>query len=536
MRILKILSFFFLSFSLSAQSWNSLVQIGAIGTESIDDLQTDSDQHLYACGRFNSSFEIEGTTLENVGNADVFLLKMNADASLDWALSGGSSSLDASAGIALTETDIYWTGTYWLNATFGEIELTAEKSAKSIFLLEYNLEGEATWDLSIHGTGTKSVTDIKSDDQGNIYLTGSFSDSLFVMDRALRAKSETDLFVLKLNESHELLWLIQAGDEGVTLPERMAITSNGDIILAGAIQGIATFGDDVVETNTSDDDVFVARFSADGEGIWGRKAGGVHGQFCSALTLDEEENIYVGGNIIGVMKLSDDLIIQSPNLANNLFLLKYNADGMPIWAKSMGGFDPELVTDLRYKDEQLVLSGYFRESLEIDDFSATATPNLNTAFLASFDLTGQSQWVKVIKGDNQIFLDEIAFNHQTGEILGAGAFNGSLEFDNEIYETNGFYDVFIGSYGGIFTEVKETGKNELSFKISPNPASEFIFIKTEEEAFETEVVNIQGQVLLKSKNEKTIDVSRLPTGIYLLKIKSKENNSRRIIRFLKNSD
>jgi len=320
-QIFKIFSFLFFSFSLSAQSWNSLVQIGAAGTESIDDLQTNADQHLFACGRFNSGFEIEGTPLVNAGNADVFLLKMNADASLDWAVSGGSSSLDASAGIALTETQIYWTGTYWLDAAFGELTLTAEKSAKSIFLLEYSLEGEVNWNLSIHGTGTKTVTDIQSDEEGNIYLTGSFSDSLFVMDRALRAKSETDLFVLKLNESHEILWLVQAGDEGVTLPERMVIASNGDVILAGAIQGIATFGTDVVDTNTSDDDVFVARLSTEGEGIWGRKAGGVHGQFCSALTMDEEENIYVGGNIIGVMKLSDDLIIQSPNLANNLFLV-----------------------------------------------------------------------------------------------------------------------------------------------------------------------------------------------------------------------
>lgn len=528
-RILKILSFLFFSLSISAQSWNSLIQIGATGNESIDDLQTDANQDLYICGRFDNTFDIQGTSLVNVGNADVFLLKMNSDASLDWAITGGSSSLDASVGIALTETQIYWTGTYWLNASFGDLELSTEKSARSIFLLELNMDGSINWDLSIHGTGTKNITDIKTDAIGNIYLTGSFSDSLFVMDRALSAKSETDLFVLKLNESHEIVWLIQAGEEGVTLPERMAIANNGDVILAGAIQGIATIGADVIDTNTSDDDVFVARFSAGGEGLWGRKAGGVHGQFCSALTLDEDNNIYVGGNIIGVMKLSEDIIIQSPNLANNLFLLKYDSDGIPIWAKSMGGFDPELVTDLKYKDDRLILSGYFRESLEIDDFFATAAPNLNTSFLASFDLTGESRWVKVINGDNQVFLDEIAFNDQTGEILGAGAFNGSVVFDTETYEVNGFFDVFIGNYGGIFTEVKETERIEVDFKIFPNPTSEYVFIETQEEIFETEVFNLQGQSLLQSKNEKSIDVSKLATGVYMVKIQSKNASSSRVL-------
>jgi len=120
--------------------------------------------------------------------------------------------------------------------------------------------------------------------------------------------------------------------------------------------------------------------------------------------------------------------------------------------------------------------------------------------------------------------------------LGAGAFNGSLEFDNETYETNGFYDVFIGSYGGIFTDVKKTKEEAFNFKISPNPANDFLFIETQEEAFETKIVNIQGQILLQNINEKSINISELPSGIYFLKINSKKNNSLRITRFLKSSN
>ena len=482
--------------------------------------------------RQNTNLQIGDTFFESIGNADVFLAKMNADASLNWALSGGSISIDESAGIALTESHVYWTGTYWLEANFGNLNLTAKKSSKSIFLLQYTSEGTIAWSASIHGTGTKNINDIKSDAQGNIYLTGSFSDSLFYADTVLIAKGATDLFLLKLNDSQELLFLTQAGDLGEIVPEKLEIASDGSILLAGSFQGEASFGDIQIETNTSDDDVFIARFSANGESIWGRKAGGVHEQFCSALTLDESDNIYVGGNIVGVMTLSDDIVIQSPNLVDNLFLLKYDLAGTPIWGRSMGALDPEFVSDLQYKENQLILSGYFRESLEIDNFTATAEANRNTGFLTSFDLAGQSQWLKVIGGDNQVFLNEIALNN-SGDLFAAGTFNESVEFDNETFSTNGLYDICIARNEDLFTSSIAIDPSILNLKIYPNPAHDYISIETDLENFQADVIDIHGQILLQRYNEKNINISRLPVGTYFLKFQHLSKSYASSIRFIK---
>jgi len=58
--------------------------------------------------------------------------------------------------------------------------------------------------------------------------------------------------------------------------------------------------------------------------------------------------------------------------------------------------------------------------------------------------------------------------------------------------------------------------NKLS--IFPNPAHDRIYIKTPETTFETEIINVFGQVLSQDRNKTEIDISTLPTGTYILRL------------------
>ncbi|WP_418509689.1 FG-GAP-like repeat-containing protein [Corallibacter sp.] len=60
--------------------------------------------------------------------------------------------------------------------------------------------------------------------------------------------------------------------------------------------------------------------------------------------------------------------------------------------------------------------------------------------------------------------------------------------------------------------------NELS--IYPNPVKDVLNIKTSSQEYSYHLFNIQGQEVLKANNQtsKTIDVSKLPSGIYILKL------------------
>ncbi|WP_147676031.1 T9SS type A sorting domain-containing protein [Algibacter pacificus] len=61
-----------------------------------------------------------------------------------------------------------------------------------------------------------------------------------------------------------------------------------------------------------------------------------------------------------------------------------------------------------------------------------------------------------------------------------------------------------------------------AFTIYPNPVNHILNIKTPNQKYNYSIYNIQGQVVLKNMNQtsKTINVSKLPSGIYLLKLYS----------------
>lgn len=66
------------------------------------------------------------------------------------------------------------------------------------------------------------------------------------------------------------------------------------------------------------------------------------------------------------------------------------------------------------------------------------------------------------------------------------------------------------------------------FSVFPNPTNRFINIHTEKE-FDVELINILGKVIYKGKNTKTLDVSGMPSGSYILRFKAECFISHKII-------
>jgi hypothetical protein len=71
--------------------------------------------------------------------------------------------------------------------------------------------------------------------------------------------------------------------------------------------------------------------------------------------------------------------------------------------------------------------------------------------------------------------------------------------------------------------------NDALVKVYPNPASDFIYIETIEDINST-LVDINGKIIFATK-EKTIDISKLTKGMYILRIenKSKEFTQKKIV-------
>ncbi|MDZ7612916.1 MAG: T9SS type A sorting domain-containing protein [Flavobacteriaceae bacterium] len=78
--------------------------------------------------------------------------------------------------------------------------------------------------------------------------------------------------------------------------------------------------------------------------------------------------------------------------------------------------------------------------------------------------------------------------------------------------------------------------DKIFFKIYPNPANDSIIVRSlNYEPLSITVYDIYGRLILKTStdgNNKSVDVNKIPTGIYLMNINS--SNATGTVKFLKN--
>ena len=153
-------------------------------------------------------------------------MKLTSSGEMDWVLTGGSEGNDTDSGICVDEAGaLYWVGGFWLNGQYGELNLTSTKSSKSIFFTKYDTEGEVIWSKLIEGTNTKNSGPPIVDKEGNVYIAGSFADSLFVDQQVFVARAEEDSFVSKWNTDGQLIWLTHFGEEGLNRASEVIINT-----------------------------------------------------------------------------------------------------------------------------------------------------------------------------------------------------------------------------------------------------------------------------------------------------------------------
>ncbi len=497
------------------QTWPWLTPVSGIGSETIAGIETRTNDGLVVSGHFQNELLI-GNILETAeGNTDAFVAALDQTGQEQWIFTGSSAGADKSTDVSTdSENNIYWAGEYWFDGTFGDLTISTTKSSKAIFLARITATGTLDWIKSIEGTGNKILGAMTTDEAGNSYLTGNFSDSLFVENNlVLTAVAEKDFFILKFSPAGNFLWAKQAGISGEIQPEGIGCQNNL-IAVTGSMRGSYDFGNDTIQNNTNDSDAFLAVYDGDGNVSWARKIGGVNEQNGSDIAFDNEDNIYAVGSFFGVIRLGPDLEIQSPNLNDNLYFVKYDVTGFPLLARSIGDLEIELSESFVFTNDRFYWSGLFKNSFTVDGFSLEATGDDFNTFILEIDMTATVQEVYLVTSPETVLLSELAVDEQ-GQIFGGGALNGTAMFNDEtaLTSVNGF-DSFVGQLTPLIVGTNEI--LEKPFKIYPNPATEYFTIESPLDDLVVRVFTINGIEILKT-NERIIDCQNWTSGLYILK-------------------
>lgn len=238
---------------------------GTIDDEA-NSIAVDDSGNIYLAGCFQSPTINFGTyTLTNVGSYDIFLVKYDTVGNVLWAKSTGGNDYDMNNSVVLDATgNTYVAG--WFYSTIINFDSTTlvntdgTGSSADIFLLKYDVNGNALWAKSADGTADDQAGSIAIDTSGNAYLAGWYASSTIIFDSiTLTNAGGYDIFLVKFDPNGNIIWGKRAGGTNADGASSVAINTSDNIFLTGSYQSTSiTFGSTTL-TNAGYSDIFLSK-------------------------------------------------------------------------------------------------------------------------------------------------------------------------------------------------------------------------------------------------------------------------------------
>lgn len=376
------------------------------------DLARDDAGNIFVVGTFQSSITLgTDTPVTLVAPAEMpamYIAKYTASGTLLWAREaiGGPNLLRCKAAVDTTG-NLYLTGDYYSTLKFYDgnalvATLSGEPgSGCEIFLAKYSPTGELTWAESDGGQWDDHGESLAIDSaSGRLYIGGIFDGTLNLGSGASTttlnsADDNVDPFLAQYTLDGTLLWAkqIDGGSGGV-----FSLAAKG----TDAVLATGYYDDTIILNGTSPitltgslgSSQFVAEFSAsDGQVRWAQKANGTSSCMGRAVAADDTGQIYVAGDFRETCDFYNaDVVFDNLTSfgSNDMFMIKYQADGTPEWLRQGGGTSYDFGQDVTFdQDSNLLFIGTcdrYPVSFTTDGAGTTVASSISCA--ATYDLDG----------------------------------------------------------------------------------------------------------------------------------------------------
>lgn len=335
------------------------------------------------------------------------------------------------------------------------------------------------WSSFYGGNHNDDLRSIETDSEGNAIYVGITSSSDFpVLDGGgfyqstggYQGQSSTtlDCFIIKFNNNGVRLWATYYGGERTEIAYDVAIDKNDNIFFVGRTQSenfptfdAGTYFLPYYPSNNGIhwEDCFIVKLSSSSDLLWATCFGGSNDDRPYAVTIDLNDNVYVGGRT----KSGDFLFKQKVGAYNQLttcaitntdgFIVQFSNQGDYLWGTPVGGTYSNSVGDLDTDSYgNLFVLGRTRSiNFPLVDNSTYFQPNIggnnssyneNDLTIMKFNVMGELKWSTYYggaqnEGGNSESIGSLVVDLNNNiYVLGFGRVDSSFPF----YDAGGFFE------------------------------------------------------------------------------------------------
>lgn len=279
-------------------NWLWVEQVGVIESNSGLAICSDAFDNIFITGIFHETAVFDAYTITSAGEYDIFIAKMDPDGNWLWANNAGGISDDYSYSIDTDSAgNVLITGSFQETADFGTSNINSN-GGKDIFVAKADSDGNWLWVENLGGSLDDTGNSINVDIVDDLYITGSFSGAVIFGTTNLSSNGVYDIFVSKMDLNGNLIWAESAGGTDYDFGNSICSDQDGNVYVTGGFAETVEF-DVTTLTGAGGRDIFVAGISPnEGNWLWAEDAGGAHNDKGNSITNDADGNIYLTGHFV----------------------------------------------------------------------------------------------------------------------------------------------------------------------------------------------------------------------------------------------
>jgi hypothetical protein len=324
---------------------------GGTSWDEVSSVQQTSDGGYIMAG-YTSSF--------GAGSYDIFLIKTDENGNIVWTKTYGGTGGDFSYSVQQTSDGGYIVAGGTNSFGAGGLD---------IFLIKTDANGNIIWAKTYRGTGDDWARSVHQTSDGGYILAGatnSFSAGSY------------DILLIKTDANGNIIWAKTYGGTNYEDAYFVQQTSDGGYIVVGATNSFGAGGHDI----------FLIKADANGNIIWAKTYGGTNYDYAYSVQQTSDGGYIVAGLTTSFGASGYDIL-----------LIKTDGNGDIIWTKTYRG----IYEDGAYYVQQASDGGYI-----LAGYTSSFGAGNYDIFLIKTDANGNIIWAKTYRGTD----DEQAYSVQ----------------------------------------------------------------------------------------------------------------------------
>lgn len=407
-RLISALLFFFFPFFLFGQGWQWGRSFGGSNSDMGEDMVLDASGNVYSLSNVVTSVNFGSGSILTHGNADALVTKHDVNGQLIWySLIGGSGSESGNSITMDASGNIYVTGSFHNTMICGSDTLIAQ--VQDIFIVKLDPSGQILWGKSAgatSGNGSDSGFGISfSNADNSVVVTGYVPSGNSVFGPY--TINSSSIVLCKLDANGNWLWAYPVGTTALNIGSDVLVNPAGDIYLTGNISS----------------DMFLKKFTPAGAEIWSANSFSSASSFGRKIALDQAGNVYVAGTHSQYISFGS-IYVPTPSNGAGGFWVKYDSSGNALLAQGLSSSSIYCNSIAVNASGDVFVAGMFRTSLYSDTtFLFDIYLGNADGFVAKYNASGSLVWMKQVgTSQDDILYDLKLYN---GKIFITGYISGT---------------------------------------------------------------------------------------------------------------